>query len=435
MHIKTENESTNLRNFIIIWIGQMVSATGSSMTSFAVSVWVWKITDRATALTMLSFFSLLPAIALALVSGIIVDRYNRKLLMLLGDTVSVIATIVIVFLYLSNNLQIWHIYITGAVSRTFNELQLLAYSASMGLMVPKKHYSRVSSLDFFSHYGSQILAPAFAGYLYHIIGLVGISLIDMLTFTCAITCVLLAKIPQPVSAELEKQHSKNIWHELIVGWRYIYTYKSLLAVLITGVVFWFFHDLGGSLYTPMILSRSNNNTLLLGSLSSAAGLGGVIGALVISTWGGPKRHIKGFLWGMIGAGISKTFFGLANTNLMWIGAQFCSSLNFPLNGSSENAIWLAKVPGHIQGRVFAARSLFLQLFSAIAYLIAGPLADKIFEPAMKPDGQLAWLFGSIFGIGKGAGMALLYVLCALCMLLVGIFGFNVRLLWNIEERQ
>lgn len=432
MHIKTENESTNLRNFIIIWIGQMVSAMGSSMTSFAVSIWVWELTDRATSLTMLSFFSLLPSIAIALVSGIIVDRYNRKLLMVLGDTVSVAATIVVILLYLTNHLEIWHLYITGAVSRTFTELQSLAYSASLGLMVPKKYYSRASSLEFFSHYGSQILAPAFAGYLYHIIGLVGISVIDMLTFTCAISTVLLVKIPQPVLVKSENQDSKKIWDELIVGWRYIYIHKALLALLITGVVFWFFHDLGGSIYTPMILSRSKNNTVLLGSLSSAAGLGGVIGALIVSTWGGTKRHIQGFLWGIVGAGISKAFFGLANTNFMWIGAQFCSSLNFPLNGSSENAIWLTKVPTHVQGRVFATRSLLLQLFSAMGYLIAGPLADQVFEPAMKPDGQLAWLFGNLFGIEKGAGMALLYVLCSLCMLLVGVFGFNVRLLRNID---
>ncbi|MBD2468784.1 MFS transporter [Nostoc sp. FACHB-145] len=433
MHIETENEPANLRNFIIIWIGQMVSAMGSSMTSFAVSIWVWELTDQATSLTMLSFFSMLPSIAIALVSGIIVDRYNRKLLMILGDTVSVATTIIIVLLYLTNNLEIWHLYITGAVSRTFTELQSLAYAASLGLMVPKKHYSRASSLEFFSHYGSQILAPAFAGYLYHIIGLVGISIIDMLTFTFAISSVLLVKIPQPVPTELENQHSKNIWRELIIGWRYIYTHKSLLALLITGVVFWFFHDLGGSLYTPMILSRSQNDTVLLGSLSSAAGLGGVIGALVMSTWGGPKRHIQGFLWGIVGAGISKTFFGIANMNWMWIGAQFCSSLNFPLNGSSENAIWIAKVPANLQGRVFAARSLLLQLFSAIAYLIAGPLADQFFEPAMKPNGQLAWLFGGIFGIDKGAGMALLYVMSALCMLLVGVFGFYIPLLGNIKE--
>ncbi|WP_306557415.1 hypothetical protein [Nostoc sp. 'Peltigera malacea cyanobiont' DB3992] len=195
-----------------------------------------------------------------------------------------------------------------------------------------------------------------------------------------------------------------------------------------------FHDVGDAIYTPMILARSGNNTLLLGSLASAAGIGGVMGALIMSAWGGSKHRIKGVLWGMVGAGLSKTIFGLGNTAFVWIGAQFCSSLNFPLNGSSENAIWLAKVTPEVQGRVFAVRSLLFQIFSAIAYLIAGPLADRVFEPAMKPNGQLAWLFGNIFGINKGAGMALLYVLCSLCMLLVGVFGFNVRLLRNIDER-
>jgi hypothetical protein len=361
----------------------------------------------------------------------IVDRWNRKLLMMMGDAVAVGVTIAILLLYLTNHLQVWHLYITGAIKGTFTELQSLAYSASVGLMIPKKHYSRASSMEFLSGYGAKIMAPAFAGYLYHVIGLGGISLIDIVTFVCAISTVLLVDIPQPLRVD-NSQNAENIWHELGLGWRYIQTHKNLLALLVTGLVFWFFHDLGGAIYTPMILARSGNNTLVLGSLASAAGLGGVIGALIMSSWGGPKRPIQGFLWGMVGAGLSKTIFGLGNTALVWIGSQFCSSLNFPLNGSSENAIWLTKVAPEIQGRVFAVRSLLLQLFSAIAYLISGPLADQAFEPAMKPDGQLAWLFGGIFGIDKGSGMALLYVISALCMLLVGVFGFRVRLLSNME---
>ncbi|MEH2171969.1 MFS transporter [Nostoc sp.] len=433
--MKTEMKFSSFRNFIIVWIGQFVSAMGSSMTSFALNIWVWESTDRVTTLTLVGFYTLLPSIAIAPISGVIVDRWNRKLLMIVGDSVAVGVTIAIALLYLTNHLQVWHLYITGAITGVFNELQSLAYSASVGLMIPPKHYSRASSMEFLSGYGAKIMAPAFAGYLYHVIGLVGISLIDILTFTFAIISVLLIHIPQPPSREIHSQHPENIWQELGFGWRYIQAHKSLLALLMTGMVFWFFHDVGGAVYTPMILARSGNNTLLLGSLASAAGIGGVMGALIMSVWGGSTKHrVKGFLWGMVGAGLSKTIFGLGNTAFVWIGAQFCSSLNFPLNGSSENAIWLAKVTPEVQGRVFAVRSLLLQVFSAIAYLIAGPLADKVFEPAMKSDGQLAWLFGNIFGINKGAGMALLYVLCSLCMLLVGAFGFNVRLLRNIDER-
>jgi MFS family permease len=430
--MESEIRFSSFRNFAIVWIGQLISEIGSSMTRFALNIWVWEFTDQATTLTLIGFYTLVPSIVITSISGVIVDRWNRKLLMILGDTVAVGVTIVILLLYLTNHLQVWHLYITGAITGIFRELQSLSYSASVGLMIPKKHYSRASSMEFLSTYGAKIVAPAFAGYLYHVIGLVGISLIDILTFVCAISSVLFVHIPQPPK-EVYSQNSGNIWHELGIGWRYIQMHKSLLALLMTGLMFWFFHDVGGAIYTPMILARSDNNTLVLGSLASAAGIGGVIGALIMSTWGGPKQRIQGFLWGMVGAGLSKTIFGLGNTAVVWIGAQFCSSVNFPLNGSSENAIWLVKVDPEVQGRVFAARSLLLQLFSAIAYLIAGPLADQFFEPAMKPNGQLAWLFGGIFGIDKGAGMALLYVMSALCMLLVGVFGFYMPLLRNIEE--
>ncbi len=429
-----QQKPASIRNFLIVWLGQLVSTIGSSMTSFAIEIWIWEVTGEATAFTLLGFFTLLPSIAVTMISGLIVDRYQRKLLMIVGDTVAVLTTIIIILLYINNNLQIWHLYIIGAVARIFSELQYLAYSASVGLMIPKKHYSRASSMEFLSSYGSQIIAPAFAGYLYHIIGLMGISLIDIFTFSCAIISVLIVKIPQPPQHN-DIQESESIWKEIRFGWRYIYAHKNLFALLSIGLLFWFFHDIGDAIYTPMILARSNNNTIILGSLASAAGIGGVLGALIMGMWGGPKRPINGFLWGMIGAGISKITFGLGNNAFVWILAQFCSSLNFPLNGSCENAIWLTKVAANIQGRVFAVRSLSLQFVSAMAYLIAGPIVDRVLEPAMKPGGQLAWLFAGMFGTDKGAGMALLYTLCALCMLIVGLWGHLWRPLHMSGQRK
>lgn len=424
--------SQSLRNFIIVWIGQLVSSIGSNMTTFAIEIWAWEFTGQATTLTLVGFFSLLPSIFITPISGVIVDRWNRKLLMIVGDIVAVALTGIILLLYLTNNLQVWHLYVTGAVSGTFNQLQGLAYSASVGLMVPKQHYARATSMEFLSNYGGSIMAPALAGYLYYIIGLVGISLIDIFTFVIAISSVLLVRIPNPILTPKEPFSRANIYQELSFGWRYIQANNSLLVLLITMLLFWLPHDIGNSLYTPMILARTGNNTLILGSLASAAGLGGVIGALIFSTWGGFRRRIKGVLVGMIGAGLSKIVFGLGNSGLIWISAQFCSSLNFPLNGSSETAIWLAKVAPNVQGRVFAARSLLLQLVSAVASLIAGPLADNVFEPAMMPGGSLAGVFGKLFGTGKGAGMALIYTLCAVCMLLVGVCGYRSRSLRNIE---
>ncbi|MDM9383942.1 MFS transporter [Chlorogloeopsis sp. ULAP01] len=421
----------SMRNFIIVWLGQLVSTIGSSMTSFAIEIWAWEITGKATTLTLVGFFSLLPSIIITPISGVIVDRFNRKLLMMVGDTVAVFTTIIILLLHLTNNLQIWHFYLTGAIVGTFNQFQSLAYSSSVSLMIPKQHYTRASSLEFLSGYGSNIIAPALAGYLYTVIGFLGIWLIDIFTFAIAIGSLLLVTIPQP-SPTTENETIVDIWQDLGFGWRYITTHKSLLALLVVNLLFWLPHDIGDSLYAPMILSRTDNNTLVLGSLASAAGFGGVTGAIIVSTWGGFRRKIKGVLLGMIGAGLSKIVFGLGRTPWVWIPAQFCSSLNFPLNGSSDTAIWLAKVPPNVQGRVFAARSLILQLASAVGYLIAGPLADRVFTPALQSGGFLVGILGELFGTGTGAGIALLYVMCAVCMLLVGWAGFSVRVLRDVE---
>jgi MFS transporter, DHA3 family, macrolide efflux protein len=424
--------SVSMRNFLIVWLGQLVSAMGSQMTGFAIEIWAWEITGKATTLTLVGFFSLLPSIIITPISGVIVDRFNRKLLMMVGDTVAVLSTIVILLLYVTNNLQIWHFYLTGAIVGTFNQFQSLAYSASVSLMIPKQHYTRASSLGFLSSYGSQILAPALAGFLYTIIGFVGIWLIDIFTFTIAICSLFIVTIPQPPPTK-ETENIANIWQDLGFGWRYIVNQKGLLALLIVNILFWLPHDIGNSLYTPMILSISNNNTLVLGSLASAAGLGGVMGAIIVSAWGGFKWKIKGVLLGMIGAGISKIVFGLGRSAWVWIPAQFCSSLNFPLNGSSDNAIWLAKVAPNVQGRVFGARSLVFQIASAVAYLIAGPLADNVFTPALSAGHSFFHVFERLFGTGTGAGIALLYVICALCMLLVGLIGLTLPLVRDIES--
>jgi sugar phosphate permease len=371
---------------------------------------------------------------ITLVSGLIVDRVNKKILMIIGDSVAAISTIIICYLYLNNQLEIWHIYVTGAVNGAFSEIQSLAYSTSISMLVSKQHYTRAISMNSAIHYGSIIIAPAIAGLLYYIIGFSGILAIDLVTFIIAITTICLIKIPQTKQnkqshQELEKT---SFFKEIILGFRYILERPSLLAVILTGSLFWFFHDIGATLSSPMILARTDNNATVLGSISSAAGLGGVTGTIILSLWGGYKRKINGFLLGMIGAGISKTLFGFSQSLTFWLPSQFCSSLNFPMLRSSDTAILLSKVAPNIQGRVFATQSTIQQIVSAIAVFIAALLADHIFEPAMMPEGSLAAVFGGLFGTGKGAGMALLYVISSLGLLCVGLSGYADPKLRNVE---
>lgn len=216
------------------------------------------------------------------------------------------------------------------------------------------------------------------------------------------------------------------------GFKYIIKHPSLLTLLILTAIFWFIYDVGDSVYKPMILERSGNDASILGSLYAAVGVGGVLGVLLINIWGGSKSLIKGVLFGMIGTALGKIILGLGRTPVIWIPAQLCSSFNYPLLGSYVDAIWLAKVQPQLQGRVFATQSMILLLTSAIANLAGGTVADRIFEPAMMPGGSFAPLFGSIFGTEKGAGMALMYVISSLGLLLVGISGYVIRRIREIE---
>ncbi|MEG4215632.1 MFS transporter [Microcoleus sp. Pol14C6] len=417
-----------MQKFIQLWLGQTASMIGSAMSGFALTIWIWESTSQATALALLMLFIQLPRILLAPVAGILVDRWNRKFLMGIGDAVSALLTFTILLLYISQNLQIWHIYVAAAINGIFDQLQQLAYSAAIATMMPEKHYSRASSLSFLASYGASIIAPTLAGILYSAIGLSGIFTIDLATFTIAIATLVSVKIPQPAIASNPQPTRPHLLQELSFGFRYIVERPSLLALLVSVSLFWFAHDIGAALYSPMILARTGNNARILGTILSAAGAGGVLGASIVSIWGGPKRRIRGFLLGMAGAGLSKIVFAFGQALSIWIPAQFCSSFNFPILGSSNEAIWLAKVPPEVQGRVFATRAVIVQLASAIGLLIAGPLADRVFEPAMQPGGFLAAIFGGIIGTGAGAGMALLYAITSLGLLLVAVGGYACRLL-------
>ncbi|MBD2360535.1 MFS transporter [Anabaena minutissima FACHB-250] len=420
-----------MRTFLIIWLGQLISNIGSYMTYFAIKLWAWELTNQVTTLALLSFFTLIPSILITLVSGLIVDRVNKKILMIIGDTIAAISTVFICYFYLNNQLEIWHLYLTGAVNGAFSEIQSLAYSTSISQLVPKQHYTRATSMNSAIHYGSVIIAPALAGVLYYIIGFGGILVIDLITFTIAIATIFVVNIPQP-TINNQSQEKIGFWQEIIFGFRYLAARPSLFAVVITGSLFWFIHDIGATLVSPMILARTDNNATVLGSISSAAGLGGVSGTIVLSIWGGSKRRIHGFLLGMIGAGISKTVFGSAQGLMIWFPAQFCSSLNFPMLKSSSTAILLSKVRPDVQGRVFATESSIQQIVSAIAVFIAALLADHVLEPAMMPGGSLTPLFGGLLGTGKGAGMALLYVISSLGLLCVGLSAYTYPKLRNVE---
>ncbi|MGD1900093.1 MAG: MFS transporter [Phormidesmis sp.] len=417
--------------FIKIWVGQLVSTIGSYMTVFALLIWIWQETGSATTLALVTFFSQLPRIAVTPFAGIIVDRFPRKQLMLLGDVVAAVGTLVIGLLFWQGQLQLWHLYVVVTLYGCFGQLQTLAYSTSIALLVTKENYTRAESMVSAVGYSGAIFSPILAGSLYPLIGLTGIITIDLATFGIAFLILALATIPNPTRSE---EPVVMGWKDLTFGFRYIWRKPGLVAMVIAFSCFAIPSDIGKALYNPMILARSGGDAQVLGLVTTAAGVGGVLGALLVGISGGLNPRIHGMLLGFIATGLFKVVLALGQTPLIWMLSHFAATLAIPLFYSSSNAIWYAKVPPDLQGRVLAADQMIGLGVGAIAPLIAGPLADRVFEPAMQSTTVLSTLFSPLFGNSTGSGMALMYAISALIMATVGVGGYCFGQLRDVEQR-
>ncbi len=422
-----------LRGFVLVWIGQLFSMVGSQMTHFAMGIWAWEKTGQATPLAMVAFFSFAPLIVFSPIAGVLVDRWNRKLVMALSDIGAGLMTIVILVLLITGNLEIWHLYLTGAVGGIFGSFQWLAYSAAISLMVPKKHYVRASGMISMAGSGVGIIAPILAGFLLPMIGFIGIIAIDLVTLGIALVFLMIVLIPEPKKKPIDRSNGAFM-RELIFGFRYLFDRKSLLYLQLLFFLGNFFFMIGYTLLTPMVLASTAGDATILGSVQSAGAIGGLAGGLILTAWGGPKKKIYGVIYGWVASGLlGLVLMGFGRALPYWLAAHFLMMIIAPVINGSSQAIWQAKVAPEVQGRVFSVRRFVAQSTAPISMAVAGPLADRLFEPALAaPNDGLTRFLSSIFGSGPGGGMALLIVLSGFLIAGVGLVASRVATLREIE---
>lgn len=419
----------------IVWLGQLVSVLATTMTGFAQTIWVFQKTGSATALAGMQVAFILPFLLLSPIAGVLVDRYNRKLMMMLSDLAAVLATAAVLILVALGKLEVWHLYAAAVVQGLGNTFQWPAFSAAISVMVPKEQYGRANGMMSLVEAGPGVFGPLMAGALLPFIGLLGILVIDVATFFLAIGTLLIIRVPQPRQTTEGAAAKGNLLTEAVYGFKYIFSRPSLLGLQ---MVFFFgnlFAGMAMTLAAPMILSRTANNSIMLGTVQSAGALAAVVGGIAISVWGGFKRRVHGVLLGWLFSSLGGyTLFGLGTSLVLWIPGAVLGGLFGPLVNSSNQAIWQAKVAPDVQGRVFSARRLIAWLTNPISPIIAGTMADYVLEPAMQGQTALASMFGGLFGTGPGAGMGLMISLCGIGGALVGLAGYLIPAIRDAEDR-
>lgn len=425
---------SGMTGFSVIIAGQVISVLASMMTNFALTIWLWEQTREATGLAIVQVAFIVPMMLMSPIAGAFVDRYDRKLMMMISDLTAVTATIGIFVLHLTGNLEIWHIYVAAVINGLGNAFQWPAYSAVISTMVPKAQYSRANGLMSLVEAGPGVFAPMIASALLPLIGMNGILLIDIITFGFAVGTLLLVTIPTPEKTVEGQQGKQSLLSESVFGFKYIFKRPSLLGLQTLFLFGNLFAGITFATFAPMVLSRSGDNYQWLASTQTAGAVGAIAGGLLLSTWKGFKKYSTGVILGWAFTGILVTAYGFSNLLWVWIPVLFIESICISLVNTSNQALWQSKVAPDAQGRVFAARRLIAMATQPIAPLIGGVLADQVLEPGMANEGSgMFKLFSPLVGTGPGSGMAILFVIGGLLILAVGLVGFSIPQIRNVED--
>jgi DHA3 family macrolide efflux protein-like MFS transporter len=426
---QTATAPQGMRAFTTIWFGQLVSLIGSSLTTFALGVWAYDQTGSVTLFAFITFMGMLPGILVSPFAGALVDRWDRRRVMIACDTGAAVTSLLIAGLLWAGQLAMWHIYVIVGINSILKAFQMPAYTAAITLMIPKEQLARASGMMQFGAGAAQIAAPFLAGILFGLIGLAGIILVDFTTFLVAVSTLLLVRVPSPPPTGAVRKH---LLREAADGLAFITTRPGLLGMLIFFAIVNFGLGMAQVLFAPLVLKFAT--PVDLGLIAALGGAGVMAGSLVISAKGLPKPRIHGVLGFGILFGISFILAGLrAWVPLISIASFVCMFCVPYINGANQ-VIWQLKVPPEMQGRAFATRLMLAWSTAPIAYVLAGPLADGVFEPLLMPGGALAGSLGAIIGTGPGRGVGTLFLLIGILPLVASIGGYLYKPLREIEEQ-
>jgi len=426
-------EPRGMKTFFLIWAGELISMIGSGMTAFALGVWIYQQTGRATPFALVAFGSQLPRILLSPVAGTLVDRWDRRKVMILADTGSALLTLGVAIMLTFSNLQIWHIFTMVILSSCFSAFQEPAYTASITMLVPKKELGRASGLVQTGQSLETLLSPVLAGILFVAVGLPGIIMIDFITFFFAVGALLVVRIPQPEYVASEQSGARaTVLQDAIFGLKYLLARTGLLGLLIYFALVNFFLNISVVLSGPLVLSFST--AAGLGIVQTASGAGMLIGSILLSAWGGPKRRVPGIIGFILLGSCGLLLMGLRPSVVVIAAGFFLLLFSIPLASGPSQALFQSKVAPGVQGRVFAIRMMISRSMMPLAFLLAGPLSDKIFEPLMLSGGRLTQIgLGNLLGAGPGRGTGLIFIIAATILILASLGAFMYKPIRNLED--
>jgi hypothetical protein len=421
----------------IIWIGQMISGVASSITFFALPNWILSTTGvsgSALSYWESAFFG--AYLVVILFAGVLIDRYNRKMMMLIYDFMCLTTVAILLVLQTSGQLMVWHLYVSAILQGIGFAFQAPSYSAAITTMVPRKQFVRANGFVSLLDNAPGIVGPFLAVFMVGSIGLSGVLALNMLSFVVSIGTLLFVEIPPTPRTQEGVMSRSRFWKEVLFGVKYILQRPGLLGIQLIFLFGNFFTGVALSLtalYT-MIFLRTGGNQETANLLQSFGAAAAVFFGVILTSYGRIKRPVRTILLGWI---VSSLFgmglLGLGQSFAVWLIAVMIDSSFDPVVNVSIDTFLQTKVPPDLQGRVFSASDFLAQILIPITPLVAGVLGENVFEPAMVDGGLLARSFGWLVGTGPGSGFGLMIFFCGIGGMLVGVFGYLTPAVRNVNR--
>ena len=407
-----------MKTFMVIWFGQFISMLGSALSAFGLGIWIFQKTGSAASFAMSAVCTVLPALLFAPFAGSIADRKKRKAIILLTDSIDAFLKILIVTLLIFNKLELWMVYPLVFISGTLSAFQNPAFGASIPMLVPSDKLTRANGLLQFSSAIQNLLAPVIAGFLYPLIELRGLFIIDFVSFFFALASIAFIKIPQPSIEKTKDSLVLAAFKDLQYAWKYLIQKEGLMQLIVFFAFLNFIANLSMILLGPLMMSVYNSQAY--GNVQAGIGLAMLLGGLCSSLIPDTKNKIKRILLILSLCSIGPIISGTTLNRIIITGGFFIFMFPVPYVNTLLMSIFQIKIERNVLGRVGALMTAILAAITPIAYLCAGPLADYVFEPLMNEKGRGIGLIFIISGI-------LLIISCLLMRLNKTVTSIEKRL--------
>jgi DHA3 family macrolide efflux protein-like MFS transporter len=367
------------KSFFLIWIGQAISLIGSMIVQFALVWYLTAQTGSAVVLSMATLAALIPQVLLSPFAGALVDRWNRKVVMIVADAFIALITLGLVLLFWSGHIQIWHIFLAGFIRSLGGAFHFPAMAASTALMVPDKHLSRINGINQALNGAVNIIAPPLGALLVGTLQMHRVLSIDILTAALAILPLAFTTIPQPVLKDASVVTPRTVFHDVVAGFHYVAGYKGMLIILVMAALVNFLFNPAFSLMPLLVTRVYNGAAMQLATLESAFGIGIISGGVLLGVWGGLKKQVYTAALGLFGMGVGTLGIALAPGSVFWlaiVGLGLMGMMN-PIANGPLFAMLQSKVRPDMQGRVFTLVGSLSAAMSPLGLIAAAPVADRL----------------------------------------------------------